>query len=81
MRPASHNPVQTFGKYLFDVSDTFKGFCRFGFIDRSRELRLPLGKEYGNIRHDGALGLREEASNVPSQIRFGSSVVAEISRL
>src|SRR6266849_5915967 len=54
MRPASKNPVQTFGKYLSDFSDTFKQFCRIGFIDRSRELRLPLGIEYGNIRHHGA---------------------------
>src|SRR6266851_9823729 len=54
MRPASKDPVQTFGKYLSDFSDTFKQFCRIGFIDRSRELRLPLGIEYGNIRHHGA---------------------------
>src|SRR5882724_11123962 len=79
MRPASQNPVQTFGKYLLDFSDTFKESCRIGFIDRSRELRLPLGKEYGNVRHDGASVLREEASNVPLQIHFGSIVVGETS--
>src|SRR5713226_6223979 len=76
MRPASKNPVQTFGKYLSDFSDTFKQFCRIGFIDRSRELRLPLGIEYGNTRHHGASvsGVRRPMYHRNS---LGNSVVAD----
>lgn len=81
MRPASKNPVQTFGKYLFDFSDAFKQFCPIGFLDRSRELRLPLGKEYGNIRHDVASVLREGGVQCTTAIHFGSSVVGEKSPL
>src|SRR5215470_17684850 len=52
MRPASRNPVQTTGKYLFDLSDKFQQFRRIGLIHRSDELRLPLGVGYVEIRHD-----------------------------